>query len=157
MDESNSRSRCQNKLFITNIPKKVNKYAMYELLIQTSKISEFHYDQEKGYCFASYETLEDLEYTCNVLRGVKLYGKRIYFNRVEKRAKILVRNIGNDIDDVFLWDVFGKFGSCHIEFREESACIIVYKRREYALKAMETVNGKVIGNSNVSVEMCDPD
>lgn len=145
----------QNKLFITNISNRASRYAVYELLAQTSKISGFHYNQNKGYCFAEFGSREELEYTCSILEGIKLYGKRIYFNRVEEQITLLVHGIGTEIDEAFLWDVFGKFGSCHVEICE-GVGYVAYKKREHAAKAQENVDGRVIGNSAVSVELHEP-
>lgn len=145
----------ENKLFITNISNRVSKCTIYELLVQASRVRGLHYNQERGYCFVEYDTQEELEYTCNVLEGVRLYGRRIYLNRVERQTEVVVRNVGPELDPVFLWDVFSKFGPCHVEAGRDGKdiCTITYRRRECAARAVETVNGKVIGNSRVSVEM----
>ncbi|ADM11928.1 putative RNA-binding protein [Encephalitozoon intestinalis ATCC 50506] len=142
-----------HKLFITNIPRKARRQLVYELLTQVSKIGHLYYNQDRGYCFVDYETYEELEYTYNVLRGVKLYGKRLYFSKVEKQVRIVVRNIGQEVDGVFLWDVFSKFGPCHIEMNEGGLGVVIYRREDSAIKAVEVVNGKVIGGSEVSVEI----
>lgn len=152
--DANSKIKYQNKLFITNISSRVSRYVIYELLIQVSKIYNFHYDQSKGYCFVEYETPEELEYTSNALKGVKLNGKRIYLNRVERRAKVLVKNLGTEIDTTFLWDVFNKFGPCHVKV-EKRVGVVMYKKRECAAKAVKVVDGKRLGNSRVAVELSE--
>ncbi|AFN83415.1 putative RNA-binding protein [Encephalitozoon romaleae SJ-2008] len=143
----------KHKLFITNIPTKTRKQLVYELLTQVSKISNLYYNQDKGYCFVSYETHEELDYTYKVLQGVKLYGKRLYFSKVEEQVRVVVRNIGQEIDEVFLWDVFSKFGPCHVEIDGDGLGIVVYRRKDSAIKAVDTVNRKIIGYSEVFVEI----
>lgn len=142
----------KHKLFITNIPNKVGRHLIYELLAQVSKIEHLHYDQSRGYCFVSYETPEELEYTYNVLQGVRVYGKRLYLSRVEDESRVTVRGIGEEIDEAFLWDVFSKFGPCSVEI-DDKVGIITYRRRDCAIKAIRAISGKTIGDSEVVVEM----
>lgn len=139
------------KLFITNISTKVSRCVIYEVLIQASRISGFYYNQKKGYCFVEYHSREELEYTCAVLSGIKLHGRKLYLTKVEEQSRIIVRNIGAEIDEIFLWDVFSKFGSCRVELEENGIGVVVYRKREHALRAM-VVDGKIIGNSRISVE-----
>ncbi|KMV65894.1 hypothetical protein M970_071700 [Encephalitozoon cuniculi EcunIII-L] len=143
----------QHKLFITNIPSKARRQLIYELLTHVSRIGHLYYNQDRGYCFASYRTREESEYTYNVLRGVKLYGRRLYFSKVEEQVRVTVKNMGKEIDEVFLWDVFSKFGPCHVEINGDGFGTVVYRKRASAIKAVGSVNGKVIGNSKVSVEI----
>ncbi|AFM98692.1 hypothetical protein EHEL_071700 [Encephalitozoon hellem ATCC 50504] len=143
----------EHKLFITNIPTRAKKQLVYELLTQVSKIDHLYYNQDKGYCFVSYRTHQELEYTCKVLQGVKLYGKRLYLSKVEEQARVVVRNLGQEIDEVFLWDVFSKFGACHVEMESEGLGIVVYRKKDSAIRAVNVVNGKVIGYSKVLAEI----
>ncbi|KAM0672244.1 hypothetical protein CWI42_081700 [Ordospora colligata] len=141
-----------HKLFVTNIPSKVGKHLIYELLIQVSKVESLYYNQTKGYCFATYKTHSELEYTCNVLKGVKLYGKRIYFGMAEQQSRVIVKNIGSEVDDVLLWNVFSKFGSCYVEITDQRTALITYRKKEHASRAVSIGNGQAVGNSNVIVE-----
>jgi splicing factor 3B subunit 4 len=139
-------------LFITNIPQKASKKVIYELLIQAAKVSSFYCNPERGYAFADYETEEELEYTCSVLEETKIFGNRLYFRKVEDEAEIVVSGIGAEIDELFLYDVFSKFGSCQVELREAGRAVVKYKKRSSALRAMEVANGRVIGDSRITVE-----
>ncbi|KAH9411074.1 hypothetical protein HK407_08g13480 [Ordospora pajunii] len=147
-----TNSAGMHKLFITNIPSKVGKHLIYELLMQASKVESLYYNQRKGYCFATYKAHAELEYTCNVLKGVKLYGKRIYLAMAEQQSCITVNNIGSEADEILIWNVFSKFGSCHVEITDQRIALITYRKKEHASRAVAVVNGQTIGNSRVIVE-----
>jgi splicing factor 3B subunit 4 len=141
-------------LFITNIPKKASRKIVHELLIQAARMSSLHCDPEKGYAFADYETEEELEYACNVLGETRLFGSRLYFRRVEDETEVMVRGLGPEIDEVFLYDVFSKFGSCNVELGD-AVGVVRYKRRSSALRAVEVTNGRTIGHSEITTECRD--
>lgn len=108
-----------NKLYITNIDKKVPKHILHELLIQTGVILSLNYPYDKikkeyyGHCNVKYQTKEDADYTYKVLNLVELNNKPLKFFKADnsKGIKLHVKNI-KEMDEKMLYDIFEKYGEC---------------------------------------------
>eukprot|EP00866_Antonospora_locustae_P000652 jgi/Antlo1/652/345 len=149
----------RRQLYIKNIDTRVSKQILYELLVQTSPILHLHYPydtvskQHRSYCIAEYPTEDDADYAYKVLDMVKLYKKPLRFFKVhdDDEIKLYVHNLGADVDEKMLCDVFEKCGRCNVRVaydddgRSKKYAFVIFYKDEDADKAI---------GLNKQVELC---
>ena len=96
---------------------------VWELFLQCGPILNVHFPRDKitnehgSYGFVEFKNEEDADYSIKIMHMVKLYGKSIKVNKAsqDKRtqevgANIFVGNLGDNVDEKMLRDVFSAFG-----------------------------------------------
>lgn len=133
----------------------------------------------QGYGFVEFKSVGDTDYVLLVMKGVRLYGKMLRLRRLESNktnnqttiaaprskqsvdvgAKIFINNLNSLVDEKYLADTFGSFGKVIDQeiVRDaktgESKChgFVTFDDFESSDKAIESLDGKMLMNSKVSV------
>ncbi|RLV90144.1 Splicing factor 3B subunit [Spathaspora sp. JA1] len=177
-------------LYFGNIDPRVTELLMYELFIQFGPIRSINMPKDRivkthqGYGFVEFKSVNDVEYVLDILRGVRLFGKLVKLKRVDGTAapvktqigrevqseilpgyvdvgaRLFVNNLHELIDEKFLSDTFGKFGTLiqqpMIQRNQDTGKSLgfaflnfdLFENSDLAIKEM---NGAVLMNLNIEV------
>lgn len=136
-------------LFISNIDYRVSRVCLYDLLVQAAPVRRLEYSSRIA--FASYFAGEEMEQSCAMLNGVRLYGRRIFVQKAEPRVAVEVA-CSSWCDASYIGGVFGRFGPCRCrKWKDRHLCI--YRRRADAEKAVEKMNRRRILGNEFSVQI----
>ncbi|EGW32951.1 uncharacterized protein SPAPADRAFT_150389 [Spathaspora passalidarum NRRL Y-27907] len=142
----------------------------------------------QGYGFVEFRSSKDAEYVLDILRGVRLYGKLVKLKKVDGKesskrtqigregrgnvtesvvlpgyvdvgAKLFINNLNELVDEKFLSDTFGKFGTLiqtPIVKRDDEGkslgfAFLNYDSFNSSDLAIEKMNGVILMNSKISV------
>lgn len=109
-------------LYFGNVDPQLDDSLMYQLFLQFAPIKLLHMPKDRilhthqGFGFVEFFSNEDAEYTENILRGIRLYGRPLKLNRSESDkdvvigAKLFVSNLNPLVDEEFLTETFSKYG-----------------------------------------------
>lgn len=131
-------------LYFGNIDPQVSEPLLYELFIQFGPIKSINLPKDRilkthqGFGFVEFRSIKDAEYTINILRGVRLYGRTLNIKKTEPYkggntqrvgttngtmstntpdsgidvgAKLFIKNLNPLIDEKYLSDTMSKFGN----------------------------------------------
>lgn len=128
-------------LYFGNLDPQVTETLLYELFVQFAPIKSLNLPKDRllkshqGFGFVEFRNVEDADYTLEILRGVRLFGRALKLKRAEQNkgppqphvgttktntvyetnildvgAKVFINNLNPLIDEKFLNDTFSKFG-----------------------------------------------
>lgn len=136
-------------LFISNIDYRISKVCLYDLLVQIAPVKHLKYSSKVA--FASYFVDEEMVLSYAMLNGVRLYGRRIFVQKVEPRTAVEVA-CSAWCDASYIGGIFGKFGSCRCK-KWMGRYLCIYRRKIDAEKAVEKMHQKMILGNAFSVRI----
>lgn len=127
-------------LYFGNVDAQANEVLMYELFVQFGPIKSLNMPKDRilgthqGFGFVEYKSVADADYTLEILKGVRLYGKHLRLKKADLKtntstsqgvagagllsphyidvgAKVFINNLNPMVDSQFLYDTFLKFGT----------------------------------------------
>lgn len=87
---SDSDRNATATLYFGNIDPQVNELLMYELFIQFGPVRSINMPKDRilkthqGYGFVEFKSSKDSDYTLDILRGVRLFGKSLKLKRIDQ-------------------------------------------------------------------------
>lgn len=117
--ERNQEATC----YVGNLDERVTDEIVWELMLQAGPVAHIYLPKDRisqmhqGYAFAEYLTESDATYACQIMNGIKLYGKPIRVNmssnekqEVDIGANLFIGNLDSGVDERLLYDTFATFG-----------------------------------------------
>lgn len=173
-------------LYLGNLDPQVSEPLLYELLVQFAPVKSLNLPKDRvlrthqGFGFAEFRNVKDAEYTLDVLRGVRLFGKSLKMNKAEPfkgagtegtapgigrlpgadiGAKLFVSNLSELADEQYLQETFSKFGNVvppTVVIRDENGVskghgFVTFDDFESSDAAIEKLDGLLLMNMKVSV------
>lgn len=133
---ADTEKNIKSSLYFGNLDSQVTEALMYELFIQFAPVRSLNMPKDRllkthqGFGFVEFKTVEDAEYTLDILRGIRLFGKSLKIRRSEPQktlagpqeelidshymdvgARLFVSNLSPMIDEQFLQETFSRFGT----------------------------------------------
>ena len=159
-------------IYVSELDQQVDEQLLYELMIQAGPIRrvEFQRDyitkEHPGFGYVEYYSQQDAEYALLIFPGnVSLYNRQLKFSRnIEMKriadigANIFVGNIGK-LNEYQITETFKRFGTIiepisieDNEIEKRKFCIVKYDNFQSSDKAIEIMNGQVVGGNQLKVE-----
>ena len=159
-------------IYVSELDQQVDEQLLYELMVQAGPIRhvEFQRDyitkEHPGFGYVEYLTPQDADYALALFSGnVKLFGKQIKFSKnIEMKrsfdigANVFVGNMGL-VTEQQICETFQRFGKILEKFVIEENetdntrfCILKFDSFENADKAIQIMNGQVLGDNQLKVE-----
>lgn len=173
-------------IYLGNLDPQVNEPLLYELLVQFAPIKSLNLPKDRvlrthqGFGFAEFRTVKDAEYTLDILRGVRLFGKSLKMNKAEPfkgagpegitggagrpptadiGAKLFVSNLSELADEQYLQETFSKFGNVvppTVVMRDDNGVskgygFVTFDDFESSDTAIQKLDGLLLMNMKVSV------
>lgn len=167
--ERNQDTTC----YIGNLDDRVTDSLMWELMIQVAPVVNVYLPKDRitqmhqGYAFAEYQSETDAEYACNILNGIKMFGKPIRVQKaggdtrdVDIGANVFVGNLDPAVDERQLYETFGAFGGIlgmpkitrDQSGESKSHGFVSYDSFEASDAAIEALNGQYLLNRQMTVK-----
>jgi splicing factor 3B subunit 4 len=168
MFERNQEATC----YIGNVDVRVNEDILWELFTQCGPVINVHMPRDKisgdhqGFGFVEFRSEDDADYAIKIMHMIKLFGKPIKVNKAsqDKRtqevgANIFVGNLGDDVDEKALKDIFSRFGvvlSTKVMRDPESGSskrygFVSFDNFESSDEAINKMNGQYIAGKPIEV------
>lgn len=165
------------RLFVGNIPKSKGKEeileefgkltaGLMEVIIYSSPDDK---KKNRGFCFLEYESHKAASLAKRRLGSgrIKVWGCDIIVDWADpqeepdeqtmSKVKVLyVRNLTQDISEEKLKEAFEQFGKVERVKKIKDYAFIHFEDRDHAVKAMEGLDGKEMGGSNIEVSLAKP-
>ncbi|XP_054431913.1 polyadenylate-binding protein 1-like [Pteronotus mesoamericanus] len=163
-------------VFIKNLNKSMNKKALYDTFSAFGNILSCKVvcdeTRSKCYGFVHFETQEAAERAIEKMNGVLLNDRKVFvglFKAPKERERelgasankftnICIKNLGEDMDDEHLKDLFGKFGPAlnmkviaDESGKSKGFGFVCFERHEDAQKAVDEMNGKELSGKQIYV------
>ncbi|XP_043830008.1 polyadenylate-binding protein 1-like [Dromiciops gliroides] len=174
-DPSLRRSGVGN-IFIKNLDKSIDNKALFDTFSAFGNILSCKVvcdeNGSKGYGFVHFETREAAERAIDKMNGMLLNDRKVFVGRFKSRKEreaemgarakeytnVYIKNFGEDMDDLRLKRLFGKFGpalSVRVMTDESGTSrgfgFVNFERHEDAQKAVEEMNGKELNGRKIYV------
>jgi splicing factor 3B subunit 4 len=176
--ENDKESTC----YIGNLDERITDALVWELCIQAGPVVSVHLPKDRvtqavqGYGFVEFRSEQDAEYACNILNGIRMYGKPIRVNKsnADKRggenggpgatqgvgAELFIGNLDQMVDEKVLYDTFSRFGlfasapkiARDDKFVSKGYGFISYTDFDGADAAIEHMHGQYLMNKEVTVQ-----
>lgn len=117
--ERNQEATC----YVGNLDDRVTDELVWELMLQAGPLVHVYLPKDRvsqlhqGFAFAEYQTEQDANYACQVMNGIKMFGKPIRVNKAssDRRdldigANLFVGNLDPAVDERLLYETFCQFG-----------------------------------------------
>ncbi|XP_036898055.1 polyadenylate-binding protein 1-like isoform X2 [Sturnira hondurensis] len=163
-------------IFIKNLDKAIKKRALYDTFAAFGNILSCKVvcdeNRSKCYGFVHFETEEAAERSVEKMNGMLLNDHKIFVGQykapkeremdleanTEEFTNVCIKNLGEDMGDEQLKDLFGKFGpvlSVKVMADESGKSkgfgFVSFKRHEDAQKAVDEMNGKELSGKPIYV------
>ncbi|XP_056155474.1 polyadenylate-binding protein 1A-like, partial [Lampris incognitus] len=163
-------------VFVKNLDKSIDNKALYDAFSAFGDILSCKVvcdeDGSKGYGFVHFETREAAERATGELNGMLLNDRKVFVGRFKSRKEreaelvarareytnVYIKNLGKDMDDEKLKDMFGKYGpvlSVRVmtddRGKSKGFGFVNFERHEDAQKAVDDMNGKELDGRQVYV------
>lgn len=146
-----------------------NYFRTFGEIVNCKIMRDIYSGESRGFAFISYQNIEDAKNAKEKLNYEKLDGfeLRIYFKRnpsdFKPDANIFVRNIDKKVSTKKLEEVCGEYGSvlsCTIRNDKQGNSLgygyVQFEDKESAERALENLNGFVMGEDKIIVEKFVP-
>lgn len=112
--------------YVGNLDDACTDSLLWELMIQAGPLANLHLPKDRitsnhqGFAFAEFLTEEDSNYACQILNGIKLFGKPLRVNKatagndrkvLDVGANLFIGNLDSGVDERLLWESFSQFGT----------------------------------------------
>ncbi|XP_059106023.1 LOW QUALITY PROTEIN: polyadenylate-binding protein 1-like [Peromyscus eremicus] len=163
-------------IFIKNLDKSIDNKALYDTFSAFGNILSCKVvcdeNGSKGYGFVHFETQEAAVRAIEKMNGMLLNDHKVFVGRFKSRKEleaelgarakeftnVYIKNLGEDMDDEHLKDLFGKFGpalSVKVMTDESGKSkgfgFVSFERHEDAQKAVDEMNGKELNGKQIYV------
>ncbi|KAM8964836.1 polyadenylate-binding protein 1 [Sarcophilus harrisii] len=163
-------------IFIKNLDKSIDNKALFDTFSAFGNILSCKVvcdeNGSKGYGFVHFETREAAERAIDKMNGMLLNDRKVFVGRFKSRKEreaelgarakeftnVYIKNFGEDMDDLRLKRLFGKFGpalSVKVMTDESGTSkgfgFVNFERHEDAQKAVEEMNGKELNGKKIYV------
>ncbi|XP_060229367.1 polyadenylate-binding protein 1-like [Meriones unguiculatus] len=163
-------------IFVKNLDRSIDSKALYDTFSAFGNILSCKVvcdeNGSKGYGFVHFETQEEAERAIEKMNGMFLNDRKVFVGRFKSRrdrqaelgarakefTNVYIKNLGEDMDDERLQDLFGKFGpalSVKVMTDESGKSkgfgFVSFERHEDARKAVEEMNGKDLNGKQIYV------
>uniref|UniRef100_H9H8Y7 Polyadenylate-binding protein n=1 Tax=Monodelphis domestica TaxID=13616 RepID=H9H8Y7_MONDO len=163
-------------IFIKNLDKSIDNKALFDTfsafgnILSCKVVCDEH--GSKGYGFVHFETRDAAERAIDKMNGMLLNDRKVFVGRFKSRKEreaelgarakeftnVYIKNFGEDMDDLRLKRLFGKFGpalSVKVMTDESGTSkgfgFVNFERHEDAQKAVEEMNGKELNGKKIYV------
>ncbi|XP_036596436.1 polyadenylate-binding protein 1-like [Trichosurus vulpecula] len=163
-------------IFIKNLDKSIDNKALFDTFSAFGNILSCKVvcdeNGSKGYGFVHFETREAAERAIDKMNGMLLNDRKVFVGRFKSRKEreaelgarakeftnVYIKNFGEDMDDLRLKRLFGKFGpalSVKVMTDESGTSkgfgFVNFERHEDAQKAVDEMNGKELNGKKIYV------
>ncbi|KAL1770197.1 polyadenylate-binding protein 1 [Sigmodon hispidus] len=163
-------------IFVKNLDRSIDSKALYDTFSAFGNILSCKVvcdeNGSKGYGFVHFETQEEAERAIEKMNGMFLNDRKVFVGRFKSRrdrqaelgarakefTNVYIKNLGEDMDDEKLQDLFGKFGpalSVKVMTDESGKSkgfgFVSFERHEDARKAVDEMNGKDLNGKQIYV------
>lgn len=112
--------------YVGNLDDSCTDSLLWELMIQAGPLANLHLPKDRitsnhqGFAFAEFLTEQDANYACQILNGIKLFGKPLRVNKaaagndrkvLDVGANLFVGNLDGGVDERLLYESFSQFGT----------------------------------------------
>ena len=110
-------------VYVGGLDTRCTEEIIWELFLQCGPVLNVHFPRDKitnehsSYGFVEFKSEDDADYAIKIMHMIKLYGRAIKVNKAsqDKRtqevgANVFVGNLGDNVDEKMLRDVFCAFG-----------------------------------------------
>lgn len=160
-------------IYLGNLDEKVTDSILFELCLQAGPVVNIHIPRDRvrnshnGFGFCEFLHEQDVEYACQILNQVKLFGKPIRVNRASQDrgvntligANLFVGNLDPLVDERVLYDTFSALGQLvkapqvarDENGRSKGYGFVSYDSFETADAAIEAMNNQFLMNKPITV------
>lgn len=160
-------------VYVGNLDGRATDALVWELMIQVGPVVNIKLPKDRitgthqGFGFCEFQTEADALYACNVMNGIKLFGKPIRVNpassdkkQIDIGANLFVGNLDSNVDERVLYETFSAFG--HVVGVPKVArdpttnaskgfAFLSYDSFESADQAIESLNNQFLLNRAITV------
>ncbi|XP_052025754.1 polyadenylate-binding protein 1-like [Apodemus sylvaticus] len=163
-------------IFVKNLDRSIDSKTLYDTFSAFGNILSCKVvcdeNGSKGYGFVHFETQEEAERAIEKMNGMFLNDRKVFVGRFKSRrdrqaelgarakefTNVYIKNLGEDMDDERLQDLFGRFGpalSVKVMTDESGKSkgfgFVSFERHEDARKAVDEMNGKDLNGKQIYV------
>mmetsp|Transcript_40414 Transcript_40414/g.103475 ORF Transcript_40414/g.103475 Transcript_40414/m.103475 type:complete len:638 (+) Transcript_40414:242-2155(+) len=161
--DPSARKSGVGNIFVKNLDKSVTSAALYDTfaqfgLIQSCKIQMDNQGNSRGYGFVQFQKQEDANEAIEKVNGMLLGGRQVTvapFVRRQDRdqpdakfSNVYVKNLGDEVSDEYLKEVFGKYGTITSvaimrdgDGKSKGFGFVNFEEPEAAKEAVDNLNG----------------
>ncbi|GAB1285955.1 Polyadenylate-binding protein [Apodemus speciosus] len=174
--DSSLRKSGVGNVFIKNLDKSIDNKALCDTFSAFGNILSCKVvcdeNGSKGYAFVHFDTQEAADKAIEKLNGMLLNDRKVFVGRFKSREEreaelgakakeftnVYIKNFGEEVDDGNLKEFFSRFGkTLSVKVMRDSSGkskgfgFVSYEKHEDANKAVEEMNGKVMGGKALFV------
>ncbi|EDL83096.1 similar to RIKEN cDNA 4932702K14 (predicted) [Rattus norvegicus] len=163
-------------IFVKNLDRSIDSKTLYDTFSAFGNILSCKVvcdeNGSKGYGFVHFETQEEAERAIEKMNGMFLNDRKVFVGRFKSRrdrqaelgarakefTNVYIKNLGEDMDDERLQDLFSRFGpalSVKVMTDESGKSkgfgFVSFERHEDARKAVDEMNGKDLNGKQIYV------
>ncbi|XP_059639321.1 polyadenylate-binding protein 6-like [Cornus florida] len=177
--DSLTRKSGMANLFIKNLDPSVTSAKLHDIFCKFGTILSCKVAEENGKCkgfgYVQFDP-EDSSMAALSLNGTILDGKKLHVSKFVKKSErkdaqeeskftnLYVKNLGEDVTENLLQDKFSEFGKVSevvivrdAEGKSRGCGFVIFNSHEEAKKAMEALNGTLLGLKKLSVGKAQKD